>query len=113
MTPAPWLRILLRRLLRERELLGEAESSPGHGSLMGQLPGHQLPGSILPVQWDFSVFRGKVWVKNPPASAGAQEIQVRSLGREDHPGEGNGNCSITRAWKIPWTGRDAESDTAE
>ena len=39
-------------------------------------------------------------VKNLPA---VQETQVRSLGREDSPGEGNGNYSSVLAWKIPWT----------
>ena len=39
-------------------------------------------------------------VKRLPAM---RETQVRSLGREDSPGEGNANHSRTLAWKIPWT----------
>jgi len=39
-------------------------------------------------------------VKNLPA---VQETGVRSLGREDSSGEGNGNYCSVLAWKIPWT----------
>ena len=39
-------------------------------------------------------------VKNPPA---VQEIQVRSLGREDALGEGKTTHSGILAWSIPGT----------
>ena len=39
-------------------------------------------------------------VKHLPAM---WETRVRSVGREDSPGEGNGNPLRTPAWKIPWT----------
>jgi len=39
-------------------------------------------------------------VKNLPA---VQETQVRSLGQEDSPGEGNGTHSSVLAWRIPRT----------
>ena len=39
-------------------------------------------------------------VKHLPAM---WETRVRSLGREDSPGEGNGNYSSVLTWKIPWT----------
>ena len=32
-----------------------------------------------------------------------QEIQVRSLGQEDHLKKGMASCSSVIAWKIPWT----------
>ena len=30
-------------------------------------------------------------------------MSVQSLGREDSPGEENGNHSTILAWRIPWT----------
>ena len=42
-------------------------------------------------------------VKNPPANAGIQEMQVRSLGWEDPLKEGMETHSSTLAWEIPWT----------
>ena len=38
--------------------------------------------------------------KNPPAK---QEMQVRSLGREDPPEEEMATHSRILAWRIPWT----------
>ena len=40
-------------------------------------------------------------VKNLPAM---QETWVRSLGRDDPPGEGKSYHSNILAWEIPWTG---------
>ena len=40
--------------------------------------------------------------KNLPAM---QEMQVRSLGREDPLEKGMATCSSKRAWRIPWTGQ--------
>ena len=40
-------------------------------------------------------------VKNPPDKEGAQEMQVRSLGREDPLEEED--YSTILAWKTPWT----------
>ena len=40
-------------------------------------------------------------VKNRPASAGLQETQVRSLGREDTLEEEMATCSSILTWKIP------------
>ena len=37
-------------------------------------------------------------VKNPPPQ---QDMKVCFLGREDSPGEGNGNHSSILAWEIP------------
>ena len=42
-------------------------------------------------------------VKNSPASAGTQEMQVRSLGREDSLEEEMATHSSILAWEIPWT----------
>ena len=42
-------------------------------------------------------------VKNPPANAGIQEMQGRSLGWEDPLKEGMETHSSTLAWEIPWT----------
>ena len=39
-------------------------------------------------------------VKNPPAM---QEMQVRSLGREDPLEKGMATHSSILAWRIPWT----------
>ena len=44
--------------------------------------------------------RGGSMVENPPASA---EVQVGSLGREDHLEEGMATHSSILAWTIPWT----------
>ena len=41
--------------------------------------------------------------KNLPANAGGEEIQVRSLGQEDHLEEGMATHSSILAWRIPWT----------
>ena len=48
-------------------------------------------------------FPGGSVVKNLPASAGIQEMQVRSLGWEDPLKEGMETHSSTLAWEIPWT----------
>ena len=45
-------------------------------------------------------FSGGSAVKNPPAM---QEAQVQSLGREDFPGEGNGNPFQYSRLGNPWT----------
>ena len=42
-------------------------------------------------------------VKNPPANAGTQEMQVRSLGREDVQEKGRATHSSILAWEILWT----------
>ena len=42
-------------------------------------------------------------VKNPPASAGDMETQVRSLGQEDPLDEEMATSSSILAWEIPWT----------
>ena len=42
-------------------------------------------------------------IKNLPANAGAQEMQVRSLGQEDLLEEGMATHSSILALKIPWT----------
>ena len=42
-------------------------------------------------------------VKNPPASAETQEMQVPSLGREDPLEEEMATHSSILAWRIPWT----------
>ena len=42
-------------------------------------------------------------VKNLPAMQEAQEMQVQSLGQEDHLEEGMATHSSILAWKIPWT----------
>ena len=41
-------------------------------------------------------------VKNPPVSAGDQETQGRSLGREGSLEEGMATHSSILAWRIPW-----------
>ena len=43
-------------------------------------------------------------IKNLPANAGAQEMQVRSLGQEDLLEEGMATHSGILAWRIAWTG---------
>ena len=52
--------------------------------------------------------------KNPPAM---QEIQVRSLGQEDHLKKGMATHSSILAWKVPWTeepgGGNKESGTRQ
>ena len=42
-------------------------------------------------------------VKNPPASAGDIETQVRSLGQEDPLDKETATHSSILAWEIPWT----------
>ena len=42
-------------------------------------------------------------VKNLPANAGDQEMQVRSLGHEDPLEKGMANHSSILAWRISWT----------
>ena len=42
-------------------------------------------------------------VKNPPAMQETQEMQVRSLAREDPLEEGMATHSSILAWRIPWT----------
>ena len=42
-------------------------------------------------------------VKNPPASAGDIETQVRSLGQEDPLDKEMATHSSILAWEIPWT----------
>ena len=41
-------------------------------------------------------------VKNLPASAGDEEMWVRSMGPVDRLEQEVATCSITLAWKIPW-----------
>ena len=41
-------------------------------------------------------------VKNPPVRAGDQEMQVRSLDREDRLEEDMATQSSILAWRIPW-----------
>ena len=48
-------------------------------------------------------FRGGSVVKNPPAMQKLQEMQVRSLGREDPLEEEIATHSSILAWRIPWT----------
>ena len=43
------------------------------------------------------------WLKNPSAMQETQEMQVRSLGKEDPLEEGMATHSSILAWKIPWT----------
>ena len=60
-------------------------------------------------------------IKNPPASAGAQETQVQSLGREDPLEKEMATHSSTLAWEIPLAEKTGvcspqghkESDTTE
>ena len=60
-------------------------------------------------------------LKNPPASAGTEETEVRSLGQEDPLEKKMAPHSSILAWRIPWTeepGRlqsmfSQESDTTE
>ena len=42
-------------------------------------------------------------VKNPPTMQETQDMQVRSMGREDPLEEEMGTHSSILAWKIPWT----------
>ena len=42
-------------------------------------------------------------VKNPPAMQETQEMQVRSLGREDPLEKRMATRSSILAWRIPWT----------
>ena len=42
-------------------------------------------------------------IKNPPASAGDTETQVRSLGWEDPLEKEMATSSSILAWEIPWT----------
>ena len=43
-------------------------------------------------------------VKKPPANAGdLRDLQVQSLGREDHLDEGMATHSSILVWRIPWT----------
>ena len=44
-------------------------------------------------------------VKSLPAM---QETWIRSLSREDSPGEGNGNPFQSSAWRISWTEESGE-----
>ena len=53
--------------------------------------------TIYSYKWAFLVAQ---MVKNPPAM---QEMQVRSLGREDPLEKGMATHSIFFAWRIPWT----------
>ena len=70
------------------------------------MPGF-VPLRVLRLDWDYDLcrgFPGDSVVKNLPVMQEPQETWVRSLGREDPPGEGNGNAhSSILAWKIPWT----------
>ena len=43
------------------------------------------------------------WVKNLPAMQETQEMQIRSLGWEDHLEEEIATHSSILAWEIPWT----------
>ena len=42
-------------------------------------------------------------IKNPPANAGDQQMQVQSLGWEDPLEEEMATHSSVPAWRIPWT----------
>ena len=42
-------------------------------------------------------------VRNPPPLQETQEMQLRSLGREDPPEEEMAAHSSILAWRIPWT----------
>ena len=42
-------------------------------------------------------------VKNLPANAGDNQMQVRSLGEEDPPEEEMATHSSILSWRIPWT----------
>ena len=43
-------------------------------------------------------------VKKPPANAGdLRDLQVQSLGREDHLDEGMATHSSILVWRIPWS----------
>ena len=48
-------------------------------------------------------FPGGSVAKNPPAIQELQEIQFRSLGREDSLEKGMATHSSVLAWRIPWT----------
>ena len=48
-------------------------------------------------------FPGGSAVKNLPAMQEPQEMQVRSLSREDPPEEGMATHTSILAWRIPWT----------
>ena len=48
-------------------------------------------------------FPGASAVKNPPANAGMQETQVRSLDQEDPLEEEMATHFSILAWKAPWT----------
>ena len=48
-------------------------------------------------------FPGGSVAKNPPAIQELQEIQFRSLGREDSLEKGMATHSSILAWRIPWT----------
>ena len=48
-------------------------------------------------------FPGGSVVKNTPANAGTQEIQVWSLGQENPQEEEMAMHSSILAWKTPWT----------
>ena len=43
------------------------------------------------------------WIKNQPAKQKTQEMQVRSLGREDPLEKETATHSSVLAWRIPWT----------
>ena len=43
------------------------------------------------------------WVMNPSAMKEAQEMQVQSLGGEDHLEEEMATHPSILAWEIPWT----------
>ena len=51
----------------------------------------------------WSGFPGSLVVKNLPAVQEPQEMQVRSLGREDPLEEGMATQPSILAWRIPWT----------
>ena len=51
----------------------------------------------------FAGFPGGAVIKNPPANAGEQETQIRSLCWENPLEKEMATCSIIPARKIPWT----------
>ena len=48
-------------------------------------------------------FPGRSEVKNQPATQELQEMQIRSLGREDALEKGMATHFSILAWRIPWT----------
>ena len=58
-------------------------------------------------------FPGGSVAKNPPAIQELQEIQFRSLGREDSLEKGMATHSSILAWEIPWTEESSRLQSIE